>query len=83
MSEEKEIVVIPETEKVIEGRQSGMKPGVINGRRQYPSVNTSKPRSRKRLERAIEGWDKHIENHPRDAMAMKSRANMQERLNGI
>ena len=82
MTEEEKVVIIPETEKVVE-YGSGMHPGVINGRRQYPLVNTSKPRSRKRLERAIEGWDKHIENHPRDGMAMKCRGNMQERLNGI
>jgi len=63
--------------------QEGMHPGVVGGRRVYPKTNTSKPRSRKRLERAIEGWDKHIDNHPRDNMAQKCRSNCQERLNGI
>jgi hypothetical protein len=61
----------------------GMHPGVTNGRRCFHKVNTAKKRSRVPLERALAGWDKHIEEHPRDGMAIKCRANCKERLDGM
>ena len=81
--EEEKVVVVKETSSHEEIRGSGMHPGVIGRKRVFPLVNTSKPRSKRRLERALEGWDRHLENHPRDIMAQKCRSNCQERLNGI
>lgn len=69
--------------KDIRGLQSGMHPGVIAGHRQFEKANTSKPRSKARMQRALDGWDRHIENHPRDVMAQKCRANLKERMSGI
>ena len=76
-----EVIVAKEPE--VHFNNKGMHPGVVNGRRVYDKVNTSERRSRARLERAIEGWDRHIEQNPRDAMAIRSRGNCRDRLNGL
>jgi hypothetical protein len=62
---------------------TGMHPGVINGKRVYEVVNTAKRRSRARLERALEGWDRHLEHNPRDEMAALCRANCKDKLNSL
>jgi hypothetical protein len=84
MTEEPRIIVIKKDEDDMPiGRRSGRAPGVINGRRVFDKVNTAKKRSRARLERAAEGWNRHIENHPRDEMARKCLSNLNDRLRSI
>ena len=61
----------------------GMHPGITNGRRCWPKVNTAKKASRAPLEKALAGWDKHLETHIRDEQAKKCQANLKERLDGM
>lgn len=65
----------------------GMHPGVVEvghkRMRVYPLKNTAKRPSRVRLEKALAGWDRHIENNPRDEMAKRCRANCKGRLDSI
>lgn len=50
-----------------ERSNTGMHPGVIDGRRQHPKVNTCSNSSlHKRLNRAKAGIEKHLDQHPGD-----------------
>ena len=42
--------------------------------------NTCKPRSVARLKRALEGIERHLENHPGDATARQRAANLERRI---
>lgn len=44
--------------------------------------NTCKPRSIKRLQRALEGIERHLENHYGDAAASTRAANLKRRISG-
>lgn len=46
-------------------------------------LNTAKPRSRARIERAIAGMDRHIAAHPRDAACRERRANAEARAKSL
>jgi hypothetical protein len=44
-------------------------PGVVAGKRKHPKVNTSAARSSRRLTMALAGIERHLEEHPSDAMS--------------
>jgi hypothetical protein len=49
---------------------TGMHPGVINGRRVHPMVNTcGNSSSGKRLMKALAGIEGHLVEHPRDGVS--------------
>lgn len=45
--------------------------------------NTCKPRSRRRFERALAGIEKHLIDHPHDAMATARAAELQKIIDGL
>lgn len=52
------------------GDQISIHPGVVGGRRIFPKVNTCANSSlQKRLTRQLAGIEKHLEQHPNDAMS--------------
>lgn len=62
--------VTVESDKPIVGKVSGMKPGVINGKRVHARINTAKPSSlKKRAEKALAGITRHLEMHPKDSVS--------------
>lgn len=64
-------------------KQQGIHPGVVNGKRIFPKSDTCGSKSRRRVERAIAGVEKHCEAQPNNQVAKTQLANLRTRLAGL
>jgi hypothetical protein len=55
-------------------------PGVVAGKRKHPKTNSSAARSTRRLTKAIAGIERHLEEHPSDAMSAARVAKIKTQL---